>query len=685
MSPANGARIREAVDQRGKCTGTETRGSLEKKRDTGSSLEAPRASETVLQHIAENALDLIAEVDAEGRFLFVSANYAALSGIPQAELLGVRLTDPALLERIHPDDRERILCLLGPRESAPEPFVYRFRAPDGGWRWYETLWRRFRTAEGEGRAVVVSRDVTDREEALRKLRFSERRYRSLSEATFDLVAEVDAEGRVVFVSPSFEYVLGYRVEELVGTTPFSLMLHPDDIESLADAFLTRVRATHRPTQQRTFRVRHRNGSWRWLQGHGINFETLDGEIHVVAVMRDVTELLRAADERSKLEEWMQQSQKLESLGIMAAGVAHDFNNLLTPILGDASLALMDLPPDSPVRERLERIQRAANHAAGLTKQLLDYAGIGSVDTEPVDLAKLVSEMGELLQSSAPQGTRLDYELAADLPAVRADPGLVSQVFLNLLTNAFEAAESGPGSPGRVVVRAGSLEADRGRLSKLILGEDLVEGPYAYFEVHDDGAGIDAETRARIFDPFFTTKFTGRGLGLAAVLGIVRKHRGAIEIESEPGAGTRVRVLWPEAGCDAASPPHDDDAAPPRSPGTVLVADDDEGAREIMCETLSRAGLEVMRAGDGAEAVSRFRDHADRIGLVLLDRTMPGTSGEEALDEIRRIRPDVPVLLVSGYSRERAIAGITDEPGCGFLQKPFLPETLVEKVAELLSA
>ncbi len=507
----------------------------------------------------------------------------------------------------------------------------------------------------------------------------------IAENALDLIAEVDAEGRVVFVSPSFEQVLGYRPEEIIGTTPFSLMLHPDDVEGLAEAFLTRIKATHRPRQQRCFRVRHRDGTWRWLQGHGTNFETLDGKVHIVAVMRDVTDMLRAAEERSKLEEWMQQSQKLESLGIMAAGVAHDFNNLLTPILGDASLALMDLPAGSPVRERLERIQRAANHAASLTKQLLDYAGIGSLDTEPIDLAKLVREMGELLQSSVPKRTRLEYDLLPDLPVARADPRLVSQVFLNLLTNASEAVESRSGSAGRIVVRVGSVEADRGRLSKLILGDELPEGRYVHFEVQDDGCGMDAETRARIFDPFYTTKFTGRGLGLAAVLGIVRKHRGAIEIESEPGRGTRVRVLWPEAGGAASHAPGGAGRATPRSGGTLLVADDDEGAREIMCETLSRAGFEVLQAGDGGEAVACFRAHADRIGIVLLDRTMPGTSGEEALDEIRRIRPDVPILLVSGYSRERAGAGVADEPRSGFLQKPFLPETLVERVRELLPA
>jgi nitrogen-specific signal transduction histidine kinase/CheY-like chemotaxis protein len=400
-------------------------------------------------------------------------------------------------------------------------------------------------------------------------------------------------------------------------------------------------------------------------------------------MRDFTDQVRAEEEHRKLEERVQQGQKLESLGMLAAGVAHDFNNLLTPILGDASLALMDLPADSPVRQRIERIQRAAHQAAGLTNQLLDYAGIGALDTEAVDLSKLVKETGELLRSAVSRRSVLVYDLAPDLPAVRGDPRLLSQVFVNLLTNASEAVEGASEGGRRIVVRTGGVQLDQRRLSKLVLGEDLPEGPYAYFEVHDEGAGMDPETRARIFDPFFTTKFTGRGLGLAAVLGIVRKHRGAIEIETEPDRGTRVRVLCPEGG----------DAPParigPRDPagwepsGTVLVADDDEDVREVISETLSRVGFQVIRAGDGREAVEAFRAHADRIRLVLLDRTMPGTSGEEALDQIRRIRPDVPVVLVSGYSRESALAQVAEQPGCSVLQKPFVPDALLDEVRKLL--
>jgi two-component system cell cycle sensor histidine kinase/response regulator CckA len=403
------------------------------------------------------------------------------------------------------------------------------------------------------------------------------------------------------------------------------------------------------------------------------------------VMRDITERLRAAQEWRQLEDWVQRAQRFESLGLMASGIAHDFNNLLTPILGDASLALIDLPPESPVRSRLIRIQRAAHRAATLTHQLLDYAGMGSLETEPVDLSKLVHEMAELLQSAAATRTPISFDLAPDLPWVRADTAQLSQVVMNLITNAAEALDDAGPEGSRIEVRSGTTRADRDALAQMFLGEDLPEGTYAYLEVEDGGCGMDAATRARVFDPFFTTKFTGRGLGLAAVLGIVRKHRGAIAMESAPGRGTCIRVLLPLAG--GGSPPRTAAAPPPlagwRGSGTILVADDDEGARELLSETLVRAGFTVLCASDGGEAAETFRRRADEIRLVLLDRTMPGASGDEALAAIHAVRADVPVVLVSGYSRESASELLASDRAAGFLQKPFLPDDLVRRIREIL--
>jgi two-component system cell cycle sensor histidine kinase/response regulator CckA len=531
--------------------------------------------------------------------------------------------------------------------------------------------------------LVISRDVTERVRTQTLLRESEERYRVLAETTHDLVIELDSEGQIVYVSPTSVASLGYSPAELRGTLPFAL-IHPDDVERLAAAFLERAHSNEPRHGGTLFRIRHRDGSWRWFEGGGVNYRTARGDTRVVAVVRDVTEQRRADDERHRLEEWIRQAQKLESLGLMAGGIAHDFNNLLTPILGEASLALMDLPPDSPARGRLERIQKTAQRAATLTHQLLDYAGRGALSTEPLDLSRLVGELDELLATTVARKAELAHRLPPGLPPIEGDGTQISQVVMNLITNAAEAIGA---AGGRIDVSTGSLRLSRSELDALLLAEGLAEGCYVYVEVTDTGVGMSAETRARIFDPFFTTKFTGRGLGLAAVLGIVRTHRGAIEIESEPGRGTRFRVLFPSSLRLERAEPAEPGAERPRPPdrGVLLVVDDDPGVLEVIAETLARVGFEVLRASSGAEALARFRERADAIRVVLLDLNMPGASGEVTCDEIRRLRPDAKIMLISGYSQDRSPVHAQRPWLAGFLQKPFLPSTLLAKVRALLDA
>jgi CheY-like chemotaxis protein len=381
---------------------------------------------------------------------------------------------------------------------------------------------------------------------------------------------------------------------------------------------------------------------------------------------------------------MLETQKLESLGVMAGGITHDFNNLLTPILGDAQLALLDLPPDSPVRPRIEQIHHAAKRAAALTRQMLAYSGQTPVLVEPISVSRLVEEMGQLLEGTVSGKAALIYDLSDDLPAVEADIAQLSQVVMNLITNATEAVREGA---GRITLRTGAVEAEKVDRSSVIGDCEPVAGNYVFFEVIDDGCGMDAETQSKIFDPFFTTKFTGRGLGLAAVVGIVRSHGGMIEIDSEVGRGTRFRALFPAAQqIAAATRPR---TAPPveewRASGTVLVVDDDEGVRDLLDVTLRRAGFTVLLASDGREGVDLFRLHADEICVVVLDRTMPDIGGEDAFDEIRRIRPDVRIMLISGYSEERAAWHFIDKGLDAFMHKPFEPSVLLEKIRRIVDS
>jgi signal transduction histidine kinase len=466
---------------------------------------------------------------------------------------------------------------------------------------------------------------------------------------------------------------------MIGTTPFSL-LHPDDVERLADSFLQRVE-TRRPSGSGTlFRVRHRDGSWRWLQGGGMSYSAADGTDRVVCVCRDLTREILAVEERRRLDEWMQQNRKFESLGVLAGGIAHDFNNLLTPILGEASLALLDLPADSCLRPRLERIRVAAQRAATLTGEMLHYGGLGTLELRSMDLSELANDLVHLLESTTADRARLVLELESGLPRVAGDPTTLAQVLRNLVANAAEASPDG----GTVVLRTGACTLDRAALARCFLGQSLSEGPYVRIEVEDAGHGMDAETRERLFDPFYSTKFTGRGLGLAAVLGIVRGHGGAIDVRSAPGRGSRVSVLLPaRLEDDAATAPGERLLRRDGASAKVLVVDDDEAARELAAETLRRAGFVPICVAESDDALAWLREEAAGVCAVVLAWAPPPAGSGDALETLRVARPDVPVVLVSGGAGAPAAASPGEGRREGLLHKPYLPAELARRVREAL--
>jgi nitrogen-specific signal transduction histidine kinase/CheY-like chemotaxis protein len=391
--------------------------------------------------------------------------------------------------------------------------------------------------------------------------------------------------------------------------------------------------------------------------------------------------VRAEEEHKRIASRMQLAQKLEGLGVLAGGIAHDFNNLLTSILGYAGLALKYLPAGSPTREQVCRIEEAARRAADLTSQMLAYAGLGEAKIEAIDLRQLVERMVHLLEVSVSRRGALRCELETDLPPIRADSGQITQVVLNLITNAAEAIE---GKDGVITVRTGVMEADREYLSHTYLHDEIPEGEYVYLEVADNGCGMDEETHSRIFDPFFSTKFTGRGLGLASVLGIVRAHLGTITVDTELGKGSSFRLLRPKTASAVKKPPKGSE--PPdswRASGAILVVDDEQDVREMLSTLLPRFGLDVLLAAQGNEATALLRKHSEEVTAVLLDLTMPEMGGEEALEEIRRIRPDVPVILMSGYTEHYASTRVQSADRTDFLQKPFTNEELRDVLHRVL--
>jgi PAS domain S-box-containing protein len=391
------------------------------------------------------------------------------------------------------------------------------------------------------------------------------------------------------------------------------------------------------------------------------------------------ELRREIQEREKLQAQLLQVQKLEGLGLLAGGIAHDFNNLLTAILGGASVALLTVPPENPARKDIETVVATAQRAANLTRQMLAYSGKGHVEIRPIELSAHVREIANLLETTIPKKVQLRLELQRDLPPIEADVAQVQQIIMNLVINGAEAIGD---VQGTVLVATGVQEVDEHYATTLFAAEGLASGTYVFLEVHDTGHGMDEATKNKIFDPFFTTKFTGRGLGLAAVMGIVRGHRGAIKVYSSPGRGTTFKVFFPTSR-GRAVPARRTSALDYRGQGLVLVIDDDAGVRRTVCRMLSFLGFSAMQAADGREGLETFSRHVSEIVLVILDMTMPKMNGEETFREIRRIRADTPVILTSGYSEIEATRRFTSKGLAGFLEKPFTPSDLAAKLAKVV--
>ena len=403
-----------------------------------------------------------------------------------------------------------------------------------------------------------------------------------------------------------------------------------------------------------------------------------GELFVNALERK-----RSARERRRLADRIQQVQRLESLGVLAGGIAHEFNNLLMAILGNASLTLDELPPDSPARENVREIETASTRAAELCKQMLACSGKGHFVIESIDLSDLVKQTGPMLRVQVAKTAVLKLELTEGLSTIRADATQIRQLVMNLISNASDALGK---ERGTVTVRTGTAQVDRAYLSQTYLDDNLAAGPYVYLEVCDSGCGMSEEAQRRIFDPFYSTKGTGRGLGLAAVLGIVRGHGGAIRCHSELGQGTSIKALFPahsaptEVVAETTSPPV------PLADGKrrILVVDDEESIRKVAKKSLEKDGYSVLIAQDGQKALEVFRQHATEICAVLLDLTMPKMSGEETFHELRRLRRDIPVVLSSGYSEQEVSRRFLGDRPAGFLQKPYLPSQLLQKVSDVLA-
>lgn len=546
--------------------------------------------------------------------------------------------------------------------------------------------------ELSARLEAMERGASQQQQVEERLRHSERQSRAWLEHSPVCTKIVDLDFNLQYMSNAGVSELQIDDIDSYYGKPYPFDFYP---QSFRDAMRARLRETKDTGAVTTLEasVVDVNNNELWYHSTLVPVRDAQDQIdYILVVSLEITERKQAEEQRMLLERQVQHAQKLESLGVLSGGIAHDFNNILTSILGNADLALHLLPQDSPARENLQEVENASRRAADLAQQMLAYSGQGRFVTEPVDLGQFVEEMAHLLQVSISRQVELTCDFSADLPSFDGDATQIRQVIMNLITNASDSIGDQPGtirvSTGATHYEADDLENFRGALLS-IPGETHIPGLYTWLEVKDTGCGMDQETIDRMFDPFFTTKVSGRGLGMSAVQGIVRGHRGAISVCSQPGQGTRFRVLFPanSDSTDTGETVAETSATTEgwRGSGTILIVDDEQPVCEVGRMMLERLGFDVLTAFDGEQAVEACRRHAASIVCILLDLTMPHTSGEEIYRDLQKVCPSTPIVLCSGYTLLDSDQRFADGESARFIQKPYTLSTLQETLKEILGA
>ena len=656
-------------------TEVELRHELAQRREAES---AARRSREQLEYILETLPSIVYHVEPKPPWapVFVSRAIEML-GFPRDEYFRV----PDLwTRRLHPDDRARVLGEIAEARSRGEPLEQRYRmvARDGTVHCFHDRGRFIRDADGrltvwQGVMTDVTAQEAVQEAAQQALRASEERFRALVENTAELITVLDAAGRVVYASPTWATERGIAPETLIGTPGLDL-IHPDDAPTVS-ALFRELATTPGASQRAEYRARHGDGSWRVMSTVAENMLHVPAVSGIVVNSRDVTE-------QRIIEAQLRQAQKMEAVGQLAGGVAHDFNNLLTVIKLHAQFVLDALPAGGDEYADVREIAVAADRAANLTRQLLAFSRKQMLKPVVLELDPLVSGICPMLRRLIGEDIEVRTRLAAVRAPVLADPGQLEQVVVNLVVNARDAMPDG----GRLTIETAVAEVDRGRA--LEIGE-IAPGRYATLAVRDTGCGMDRDTMGRIFEPFFTTKEKGQGtgLGLATVYGIVRQSGGGITVESAVGAGSTFTIYLPCVPQAAATPADSATGADAGRAGTVLVVEDDDAVRRLASRVLRQHGYTLLEAGTGREAVAIVLDHDGPLDLVLSDVVMPDMGGGALREWLAGARPDVPVLLMTGYTDDEMIRrGVREQStrgGLPLIQKPFAVETLVSAVRETI--
>jgi PAS domain S-box-containing protein len=633
---------------------------------------ALRRSGDYFRTLIEASAEVVAVGNADGTLRYVSPSIETLTGYTPAQWLRMKVLEPVLAEDL-PRVKEELAGLVAEPGALVRTELRAWRR-DGSVVVADVSARNLLNDAAVRGIVYNMRDVTARHAADEALRHRERHFRSLIENAHGIIAVLEADGAIRFASPAVERILGYDCRALVGTVLFDL-LHPDDVAAAREALDRAIAAPGAPGWLE-FRMRHADGGYRELESIGTSLLNDPAVGGIVVNARDVTERNEAREALRFTQQQFLQAQKMEAVGRLAGGVAHDFNNLLTVVRGNAELLLLDMAPDDPRRADVEEIHGAADRAAALTRQLLAFSRRQVLQPRVLAPTDVVAGVERILRRLIGEDVELVTRLEPDVRPVRADRGQLEQVVLNLAVNARDAMPAG----GRLTVemKNARLGAELKRAYPYV-----VPGEYVLLCVSDTGHGMDADTVEHAFEPFFTTRGGGggTGLGLSTVYGIVKQSGGYIWIDSAAGDGTTVRIYLPPAQAEVEESPAPPPAAPARGTETVLLVEDEESVRRLAATVLRRAGYRVLEAADGEDALRVAASYAGEIALVVTDVVMPRLGGRELAARLRRTRPALPVLYLSGYAEEAVKREGVLDPGTRFVGKPFTADLLLAAVRE----
>jgi len=502
-------------------------------------------------------------------------------------------------------------------------------------------------------------------------------YRDILDHMQDAYYRTDMTGKMLWVSLACERQLGYQRQELLGHNLAEIYWEADG----RDQFLKALQDNEGVLQHFVVSLRHKDGSKVWAEVNSQFYHNEHGLAGIEGNVRNISERKQAERKRQDLSDQLQQAQKMESIGVLAGGIAHDFNNLLVGVMGNAELAMLDVQEHSEMHQYLQRIFKSATRGADLVRQMLAYSGQGHIVMGTQNLNTLIRDVSELLSTVIGKQIRLNEILMPNLPDVYGDKNQLTQLIMNLMTNASEAML---GKPGNIQICTGVRYLSTAHFSSMYVARDIEPGEFVFLEITDSGCGMDDATQAKIFDPFFTTKETGSGLGLAALLGIVHSHGGTLALRSQVGEGSCFTVFLPRnSSMDTELEVESVEVSEAVAlHGAVLLVDDETSVRHVARRMLEREGIDVMTAAHGGEAVDIYRQHAGEIALILMDLTMPEMDGEQAFHAIRAIQPDAKIVLSSGFSELGAAERLRGCGLAGFIRKPYTREVLLKEIARL---